>query len=296
MYKCKDCGQEYVEKPQYCDCGNNEFDVLLESASTLINQSDEKHSIISLDKSKDMNKYEIISWLIFLVCIVLSVLSFIFIGGYKLQESDKNILQDDKKHLSSKNVNKQIPSINELWEVSSPKTFSTQNQSKNENSKNLQKEDDKNLKKQVNYKKPIEDKPKKAKVQSNNVGLSKNTVQKTTNEKKVISKSVKSRETAEDKQELYQYKIALRNKFASNINFAGVSGDGYCVVTFKISSKGEIVNRSFSKLSKNDSLNDMVYAGVMKTPYFNPPPKAYKNEALNLHVKMYGGNFEVALN
>ena len=26
MYKCKECGAEYKEKPDYCDCGNDEFE------------------------------------------------------------------------------------------------------------------------------------------------------------------------------------------------------------------------------------------------------------------------------
>ena len=26
MFKCKECGAEYEIKPDYCDCGNDEFD------------------------------------------------------------------------------------------------------------------------------------------------------------------------------------------------------------------------------------------------------------------------------
>ena len=25
MYKCNECGAEYKIKPEYCDCGNDEF-------------------------------------------------------------------------------------------------------------------------------------------------------------------------------------------------------------------------------------------------------------------------------
>ena len=28
MYRCKECGAEYEEKPDYCDCGNDEFEVV----------------------------------------------------------------------------------------------------------------------------------------------------------------------------------------------------------------------------------------------------------------------------
>ena len=26
MFKCKECGAEYEEKPDYCDCGNDTFE------------------------------------------------------------------------------------------------------------------------------------------------------------------------------------------------------------------------------------------------------------------------------
>ena len=31
MYKCTECGQEYTQKPEYCDCGNNIFEQEVES-------------------------------------------------------------------------------------------------------------------------------------------------------------------------------------------------------------------------------------------------------------------------
>ena len=101
---------------------------------------------------------------------------------------------------------------------------------------------------------------------------------------------------AAQKRELLNYKIALRNKIASNINFAAVVGDGSCAIAFKISQSGKLTNRAFSKQSTNDSLNDAVYNAVMQTPAYNPPPSGYKNETLKLSVTMYGGNFEVDLN
>ena len=27
MYKCKECGAEYENKPDYCECGNDEFEM-----------------------------------------------------------------------------------------------------------------------------------------------------------------------------------------------------------------------------------------------------------------------------
>ena len=101
--------------------------------------------------------------------------------------------------------------------------------------------------------------------------------------------------TAEMKKELLQYKIALRNRISSDIDFTKVIGDGKCVITFKINSAGKLTNRAFATQSDNDSLNDAVYSAVMKNPAYNPPPSGYKNETLHLTVKIYGGRFEVDL-
>ena len=82
---------------------------------------------------------------------------------------------------------------------------------------------------------------------------------------------------------------------AANVNFASIVGDGNCVVTFKIDNSGKLIDRKFTKLSQNDSVNDAVYAAVMQTPAYNPPPVAYKGETLSFSFKMYGGNFEIDL-
>ena len=102
-------------------------------------------------------------------------------------------------------------------------------------------------------------------------------------------------DTAAQQKELLNYKIALRNKIASNINFVQVVGDGNCKITFKIDANGNLVNRSFAVQSPNNSLNDVVYNAMMRNPTFKTPPAGYKNETLTLSVKMYSGNFEVDL-
>ena len=56
------------------------------------------------------------------------------------------------------------------------------------------------------------------------------------------------------------------------------------------------MNRYFAKQSLNITLNDAVYAAVMSTPKYNPPPEGYKNEILNLNISFYNGNFEITLN
>ena len=88
----------------------------------------------------------------------------------------------------------------------------------------------------------------------------------------------------------------MRNTIASKIKFAGVIGDGDCVVSFSISNNGTLINRKFEKQSTNNTLNDAVYHAIMQTPGFKNPPEGYNGQTMRFTVKMYSGNFEVTLN
>ena len=102
--------------------------------------------------------------------------------------------------------------------------------------------------------------------------------------------------TSANPQEMAYYKISLRNKIASKIDFTNILGDGTCVVTFKVSSSGQLTNRAFARQSDNGMLNDEVYQAVMSTPTFKAPPTGYNGGTMRLTVKIYGGQFEVSLN
>lgn len=118
------------------------------------------------------------------------------------------------------------------------------------------------------------------------------TVQKTPTNTQTAKKTTSS----VNKQELANYKINLRNKIASRIDFASIVGDGSCVVSFKISNSGQLTNRNFAVQSENTSLNDVVYRAMMQTPSYIAPPQGYNGETLRLSVKIYSGSFEVSLN
>ena len=105
----------------------------------------------------------------------------------------------------------------------------------------------------------------------------------------------KAKQTQIAKQEYITYKAQLRNTIGRKIDFTRVIGDGSCTVSFNINSNGKLINRSFSKQSSNNTLNDEVYRAVMATPTFSPPPSAYNNETLNLNIRFSNGNFEISL-
>ena len=342
-YKCTDCGQEYDIKPEFCDCGNNIFDEI----------SDEKPvaDVKPAEKFKDLkNIYpqaefkpnypkkrnvDIPSVLIFIICIVLSVCSWVFIGR-------------DTKNLSQNSINdtiqtevKEIPTIDQLWKenTSSVLTVTPQPVPEPVAVKVVEKKPEKIVSEKpkkatqtvskptqnTNQAKPQQQKtsqqPQPTMTEQEKQAIiqkltTKNTPAKTTpttvqpkqepvktevkqevkaETKPEVKPEVKAPDPAQLKKELDAYKIALRNKLGKSVNFAAVIGDGKCAVTFKLDGTGNLVNRKFSVQSKNNSLNDAVYAAMMQNATFKEPPAGYTGETLTLTVTMYSGNFEVTL-
>ena len=112
-YKCTDCGQEYDIKPEFCDCGNNIFEEINEindEIETLFSSSQPEIPSRPIKR----NNIDILSLLIFILCIVLSILSWIFIGrDAKIQ--DETLTNNPVQT----NVNA-IPSIDSLWNEKTP--------------------------------------------------------------------------------------------------------------------------------------------------------------------------------
>lgn len=311
MYRCTDCSQVYKEKPEYCDCGNNVFEEIpdIEELSNFqfdfeqnLNYQDEDKFEPDSEKVIANKSNDLPSVLIFIFCIILSICSFIFIGKDNKQDNKSNV--DNKNQqvsVSKKTVD--IPQIDEIWKENPNKTASEKELSRN----------DVNVSENTSEKSPVtqtvtvvqkqDNKPKTviAKNNPSNNTINTNVSNKPVVKKQTVNKTAntitkpKTIDYAAAKKELLNYKIALRNKMAANVNFASVVGDGNCVVTFKIDKSGKLIDRKFTKLSQNDSVNDAVYAAVMQTPAYNPPPIAYKGETLSFSFKMYGGNFEIDL-
>ncbi|MBR1908548.1 TonB C-terminal domain-containing protein [bacterium] len=344
MFRCKECGSEFDIKPDYCDCGNDTFDEIIEKVETPVEKEPVKeeksinffetkkleHDIPKLDPKQEKQKsepvikfekpnipqikIEPISLTIFLICLLLSVLVIFFVGNPKEDSvSNKNIEK-------TQTTNKNIPPIDKIWDNTLPaKAVADSQQStvkeepidqqqiqisqpvevkKNENKvvQPIQQKPVINNQKQT---KPIQTQP----IQSQQKQQTKpqQPVKSSTSQqvKNVISQTkpapVQQVKTV-NPQEMINYKIALRNKLASKIDFTSILGDGTCVISFKISQSGTLTNRSFVKQSDNGILNDIVYNAIMSTPVFNSPPSSYNNETLKFTVKMYDGRYEVSLN
>ena len=366
MYKCKECGLEYENKPDYCDCGNDEFEVIkpvetqeaIQSTKTteekivqdttkniMYNSSSEKsaqnynnnYNIANDLKNRLTQTVDPISLIIFILCIVLSL--YIVFFAWNPKEADV------QETTASKNISteKSIPNINKIWNNTPPKV-----ETKIIKEEPVKKEIIETKPVQINTQKQQASKPKqtivplqkvtqktqqttaktttktqKQTVQKNNTNnaaaeqakkqaeeaakqkalaeqerkkAEELQIKKLQEEQAKKAKEAQAKQQAAAKQEFNIYKNNLRNTIGRKIDFTRVIGDGSCTVSFKIDSTGKLINRSFTKQSSNNTLNDAVYNAVMSTPSFNPPPSAYKNEFLNLNIKFSNGNFEISLN
>lgn len=315
MYKCKECGTEYEIKPDYCDCGNDTFEEILSEQQTSKNdvtnvtklnnaekvkeektepkpekvKVTEPRNAVQYDYSRLRQFFDPISTTIFCVCIVLAILIVLFAGNSLIKKDSEKTTETPKQ---TQNLN--IPDIDKLWNstppkvIEQPKQIETPIQQEVEPSRTVELP---KVKKQETQKSVAKSQNKT--VSQNKPSTSQKQVYKS--QTKNVAKTQPAQNTAVLKQEFQNYKLSLRNRLASRMDFTRIVGDGECVVVFKIDASGKLTNRNFAKQSDNDSLNDVVYNAVMLTPTFNPPPKGYKGETVHLKVSMYSNNYEVYL-
>lgn len=312
MFKCKDCGSEYKEKPDYCDCGNNTFEEIKEE---IVSVNNKVENTITQDKETDNTKQKSnnieksvkddkISLIIFVICLIISFTILVF-------PVNTTVKTDITPGNESENT-VSVPSINSIWDNSVPKVQPKKELPKTESVssektvvKKNPKINEKTDKKALNTKPAAPNITKVTLTKNTNV-KSKTTVK--TEQKKQNDKITKPKTTAVPPQSqssntnnvkneisLNSYKIGLRNKIASYIDFASVAGDGTCAVTFKLDANGKLVNRNFVQQSENTSLNDAVYNAMLAVPNYKTPPSTYKSNTLKLSVKFVSGNFEVSL-
>ena len=329
MYKCKECGTEYEIKPDYCDCGNDTFEEILSEQQTSKNdvtnvtklnntekvkeektepkpekvkvkpervevrqekmKVTEPRNAVQYDYSRLRQFFDPISTTIFCVCIVLAILIVLFAGNSLIKKDSEKTTETPKQ---TQNLN--IPDIDKLWNSTPPKVIEQSKQIETP----IQQEVEPSRTVELPKVKKQETQKSVAKSQNKTVSQNKpSTSQKQVykSQTKNVAKTQPAQNTAVLKQEFQNYKLSLRNRLASKMDFTRIVGDGECVVVFKIDASGKLTNRNFAKQSDNDSLNDVVYNAVMLTPTFNPPPKGYKGETFHLKVRMYSNNYEVYL-
>ena len=80
MYKCSECGKTFNQKPDYCDCGNDTFEIIAENnppkaAPSYIRSAQQN----TVSKSSVQGSIDKKSVLILALCIILSIISLLFI-------------------------------------------------------------------------------------------------------------------------------------------------------------------------------------------------------------------------
>lgn len=321
MYKCTECGLEFETKPEYCDCGNDEFilsvkEPEIEEASKVVLESVEPieppnsaeyefkesnlNDIIKTERESYRLPFHPAALAVFIFCIFCSLL-IIFAWNPAKEEQIKAI--EEQVEI------KQIPPIDMLWKISSNNVVQPVNTTQVQ-TQNIQKNVNTTLKKVTpkivtNAVKPqnkeIITTPKQAvqttQVKSTVVNDAEKKAQeaKQKAEAEAFAAAEKAKKAAMSKQELANYKINLRNAIGQKIDFTKVIGDGECIISFKLDSTGKLINRNFAKQSENITLNNEVYKAVMSTPAYNSPPSGYKNEILKLYIRFINGNFAITL-
>lgn len=276
MFKCTECGCEYKTKPDFCDCGN---DVFTEVYETLPQQKKERQPI-------NINKLNVLSWLIFLTCLVVSLLILLFFPKINPQQHEE---KQPKTELKKPVQN--IPSLETFWidpvlqpEITEPEIKPI------EQIKEIFRPKIEN--KPVVKQKPVQKQQAKPKaVQQTQPKPKQTTVQKPAQQMvKTPSQTNRSLDYA-----MLNYRSALRMRLLSNLVHSGVVGEGNCEIEFSIDDTGKLINRRFVKQSSNETVNKAVYEMLMRTPRYNPPPSSYDGRKIRMTFKLSeGGNFETS--
>ena len=284
MFRCCECGCEYKEKPDFCDCGNDTFDEVYET----LPQEKVKRTPIKLDKS------DILSWLAFGVCLILSVLVLLFFPKI----TEKPVQQPKQEVVQTHNPN--IPDLNTFWIESKPvepiveipvqpvieqiKTVFTPKPEVAKQVKPVVKQTPKPQKAKTTQPKPVQQVQKPVQTQQ---------VKKTTTQQaqqvKTSTQPVKTTYTYE----VLNYRTALRQRLLNNLNLYKIEGSGKCGIEFTIDENGKLLNRRFMFQSDNKSVNDEVYKMLMRTPSFNPPPASYVNKKIRMTFNLDSQSYEI---
>lgn len=123
MYRCLECKAVFEYKQDYCDCGNDTFEQIpgeqpAHQQSYAANMQNHPRAV-----KKTHNIKEIISIAIFIVCIILSILAWIFVGN------GASVSKSDISNTSEQNIDaiapSSIPDIEQVWD-STPPAFQKQ--------------------------------------------------------------------------------------------------------------------------------------------------------------------------
>ena len=267
MFRCTDCLKEYTEHPGFCECGNDNFEEIIEAGYTNQQQSaqyyddydeyddggayaddgyDDEYEEVApppppvpklkktkskkSKKKKQITTFDKVGIGVFVVCIILSILSFVFIGSDKLSKSGGG---GKGKVLLKKDYT--IPNnIDALWDNRLPG-----------GSINAEKLDP----------------------------------------SKILNTKLNSIDS-----ELRAYILSLAQEILRNWDRSGISGNGITQIEFKINANGLLEGKKIYKFSGNKSLDSSIATLVGTFKQFQTPPSSYNGEVIIMAFSANNGS------
>lgn len=312
MYRCTECKEEFKEKPEYCTCGNDEFEEF--TAPPVKDSTFQKEQQPLPHKNFDFKKFDMVKVFsigFFCLCLILAVIPWII----KTEKPAKTVQKQKEE------VAKTIPDIESLWQNAKPQTQTAETAPKPEPSpKPVQTPEPPKPKTQTTsttqkpaaaaktQPKPVSkttstaSKPVKKAPPAQPATQSKpklpqsvlNTVQNTTSTQQTVQQPVKKEEPPKmNPSEFLNYKGAIRSALLAKLNVAAVQGSGDCAIEFSLDNSGKLINRNFIYKSQNKSVNDEVYLMLMRLPYYKTPPAHYNGEKIKLKFLFNNGYYEI---
>lgn len=318
MYRCTECKEEFKEKPDYCTCGNDEFEEF--TAPPVKDSTFQKEQPTLPHRNFDFKKFDMVKVFsigFFCLCLILAVIPWII----KTEKPAKTVQKQKEE------VAKTIPDIESLWQNAKPQTQTAETAPKPEPSpKPVQTPETPKPKTQTTSttQKPVAaaktqpkpaskttsaaSKPVKqvspAQTQTSTQPSTQakpklpqsvlNTAQNTTSTQQTVQKPVKKEEPPKmNLSEFLNYKGSIRSALLAKLNVAAVQGSGDCAVEFSIDKNGKLINRNFIYKSQNKSVNDEVYLMLMRLPYYKTPPTHYNGEKIKLKFLFNNGYYEI---
>lgn len=329
MYRCTECKEEFKEKPDYCTCGNDEFEEFTPQ-KTAAQHEPVKPALQNFDKEKALpiktfDKAKIFSVIFLCFCIILAIIPWLI----KTQKPTATVQKPQKE------ASKTIPNIENIWKNSPAESAPQKQKTQEQNSIPTPTPEPKAAKVTDNTK-PQPKKPQAP--QKSTSGTVKTQTKPTTQQSKQEKSTSKQNSTPVHKPKLPQsvlntannaqpasqkqkntqaqipaaskpaapmeqpkmnpseflnYKGSIRSALLSKLNIAAIQGSGDCAVEFAIDNSGKLINRKFIYKSQNKSVNDEVYLMLMRLPYYKTPPAHYNGEKIKLKFLFNNGYYEI---
>ena len=306
MFKCSECQKEYKIKPEYCECGNDEFEEFENSISitTIQDRPSQKFT------TNQIKKLFPISFII--LCIIIAIIPWLFKNN-----TDKNSTPKVQKEITQN-----IPDIENIWENTQKENLTSQNKNSSQPAV---------IGKTEQPQKTVNNSPKKIQTSQKNKNLStvttneknkpqnkslpqtnkiSSTPKPTTETQKITQNKIQQNKNSTisssqqpapkqpeppkmNAQEFLEYKGQIRSALLSKLNITAIQGGGDCAVEFSVDNSGKLINRNFIYKSSNKSLNDEIYLMLMRLPYFKTPPANYNGEKIKLKFYINNGYYEI---